>query len=166
MGIRDSPNLDILDDLLDDEELYTELMCSNFKLLVFFRYPEVLARLVDYVTNEHVLEPADDSMVDEEQQEGENGSDSSDNDAEEDQGKQGSPEAEADSGDDLENSEDENNTQSQYQNTLDVVPDNASESSAETSITLPPESEEQVESRRARIAAEILSCLLYTSRCV
>lgn len=156
------PNLDILDDLLDDEELYTELMCSNFKLLVFFRYPEVLARLVDYVTNEHVLEPADDSMVDEEQQEGENGSDSSDNDAEEDQGKQGSPEAEADSGDDLENSEDENNTQSQYQNTLDVVPDNASESSAETSITLPPESEEQVESRRARIAAEILSADVWT----
>ena len=49
------PNLEILDDLLDDEELYTELMCSNFKLLVFFRYPEVLAKLVEYVTNEHIL---------------------------------------------------------------------------------------------------------------
>lgn len=50
------PNLEVLDELLNDEELYTELMCSNFKLLIFFKYPEVLSKLVEYVTNEHVLE--------------------------------------------------------------------------------------------------------------
>ncbi|CAI7349577.1 CRE_collapsed_G0028560.mRNA.1.CDS.1 [Saccharomyces cerevisiae] len=32
------PNLSLLNDLLDDEELYTELMCSNFKLLVYLKY--------------------------------------------------------------------------------------------------------------------------------
>ncbi|CCK73527.1 Sap185p NDAI_0G05440 [Naumovozyma dairenensis CBS 421] len=49
------PNLEILDELLDDEELYTELMCSNFKLLIYIKYPEVLLRLLDYVKfDEHV----------------------------------------------------------------------------------------------------------------
>ena len=34
-GFKDyEPNLDILCDLLDEEELYTELMCSNFKLII------------------------------------------------------------------------------------------------------------------------------------
>lgn len=50
-----SPNLDVLDDLLDDEELYTELMCSNFKLLIYLKYPEVLSKLIDYVTSETVM---------------------------------------------------------------------------------------------------------------
>ncbi|CDO96057.1 unnamed protein product [Kluyveromyces dobzhanskii CBS 2104] len=145
------PNLDILDDLLDDEELYTELMCSNFKLLVFFRYPEVLAKLVDYVTNEHVLE-LDETLEYEDQDE--NASDSDIDDQNELKDDPANEESEG-SGDD-------SNNQSQYQNTLDSIPDNASESSAETSITLPPESEEQVESRRARIAAEILSADVWT----
>ena len=57
------PNLEVLDDLLDDDELYTELMCSNFKLLIFLKYPEVLSKLIEYVTNEKVLEEEPDSIA-------------------------------------------------------------------------------------------------------
>lgn len=126
------PNLDVLDELLDDEELYTELMCSNFKLLIFLKYPEVLSKLIDYVTNQNLLEEDidgadlpeevnEDPVIEEEETF--------------DKGKN----------DDQINDEDERPA------------DNASEVSEETSITLPPESEEQVESRRACMAAEILS---------
>lgn len=47
------PNLDVLDELLDDEEMYTELMCSNFQLLIYLKYPQVLEKLIDYVITEH-----------------------------------------------------------------------------------------------------------------
>lgn len=125
------PNLEVLDDLLDDEELYTELMCSNFKLLIFFKYPEVLSKLVEYVTNEHVLN--------------ENLEESSDNEDGESIEKVKS------------NVDEDEYTMDKKQEEKETVSDQMSVSSAETSITLPPESEEQVESRRARMAAEILS---------
>ncbi|SMN21716.1 similar to Saccharomyces cerevisiae YJL098W SAP185 Protein that forms a complex with the Sit4p protein phosphatase and is required for its function [Maudiozyma saulgeensis] len=47
------PNLDVIDELLDDEEMYTELMCSNFQLLIYLKYPQVLDKLIDYVITEH-----------------------------------------------------------------------------------------------------------------
>ena len=53
------PNLDIVEELLDDDELYMELMCSNFKLLAYLKYPEVLQVLIDYVTSESVLNSDD-----------------------------------------------------------------------------------------------------------
>ena len=36
-----------------------ELMCSNFKLLAYLKYPEVLQVLIDYVTSESVLNSDD-----------------------------------------------------------------------------------------------------------
>lgn len=49
------PNLDVLCNLLDEEELYTELMCSNFKLLVYLKYPTVLSKLMDYVMVDNII---------------------------------------------------------------------------------------------------------------
>ncbi|CCK69266.1 Sap190p KNAG_0C01530 [Huiozyma naganishii CBS 8797] len=133
------PNLDILDDLVDDEELYTELMCSNFKLIVYFKYPAVLDKLIDYVTNEkflrdsrgvgNLVEPSENSSVTDLNQEV------------------------------IVLSEDEqrDNLQSLEEERERDNSDAGSDVSEETSVTLPPESEEQVESRRARMAAEVLS---------
>lgn len=50
------PNLDILDNLLKNEDVYTELMCSNFKLLGYLKYPEVLDKLIDFVTDKYILD--------------------------------------------------------------------------------------------------------------
>lgn len=135
------PNLDVLDDLLDDEELYTELMCSNFKLLIFLKYPEVLAKLIDYVTNESVLEESlEERALPEEISD------------------------EIEINDDAEIEDDVNPRYEKLQEKMENKStqeesneDDISEVSEETSITLPPESEEQVESRRACMAAEILS---------
>lgn len=55
-GFKDyEPNLDVLNNLLDEEELYTELMCSNFKLLIYLKYPAVLSKLIDYVMVDNIL---------------------------------------------------------------------------------------------------------------
>lgn len=164
------PNLDVLDDLLDDEELYTELMCSNFKLLIFLKYPEVLSRLIDYVTNENVLEESidgpvlpeeinDDAEVEDEinpryekLQEELKGEDvqheprGQDNQYDQEQ-------EEVARSDNTQEDEELKSEGIQEENNEDDI----SEISEETSITLPPESEEQVESRRACMAAEILS---------
>ncbi|CAI4046567.1 hypothetical protein SUVZ_11G2400 [Saccharomyces uvarum] len=130
------PNLEVLDDLLDDDELYTELMCSNFKLLIFLKYPEVLSKLIEYVTNEKVLDEEPDRIAKPEIIEGVN-----DQPILIDRGeRKGTGEAE-----EAENDSDNDSS------------DERSVNSEETSITLPPESEEQLETRRARIAAEILS---------
>ncbi|CCH61039.1 hypothetical protein TBLA_0D05460 [Henningerozyma blattae CBS 6284] len=50
-----NPNLDILDELLDNEDLYTELMCSNFKLLGYLKYPVILDKLIDCITEESII---------------------------------------------------------------------------------------------------------------
>ena len=135
------PNLDVLDDLLDDDELYTELMCSNFKLLIFLKYPEVLSKLIEYVTNEKVLEEGADSVKKPEIIEGVN-----DRPILIERDRKGEKEdAEEDNSEEITNDSDHDSG------------DERSVDSEETSITLPPESEEQVETRRARIAAEILS---------
>ncbi|CAI4045509.1 hypothetical protein N7582_003558 [Saccharomyces uvarum] len=130
------PNLEVLDDLLDDDELYTELMCSNFKLLIFLKYPEVLSKLIEYVTNEKVLEEEPDSIAKPEIIEGVN-----DQPILIDRGER----KEKGEAEEAENDSDNDSS------------DERSVNSEETSITLPPESEEQLETRRARIAAEILS---------
>lgn len=130
------PNMEVLDELLDDEELYTELMCSNFKLLIFFKYPQVLAKLVDYVTNEHVLSESLEESEEEDEKPISDAPKSGADDSEEPQNKES-----LDGG----------------KNDREPMSDQLSVSSNETSITLPPDSEEQSDSRRARMAAEILS---------
>ncbi|CCF55784.1 hypothetical protein KAFR_0A03490 [Kazachstania africana CBS 2517] len=123
------PNLDILNSLLDDDELYTELMCSNFKLLIYLKYPAVLERLIDLLTNEFFLTDDDNDKEErEEEHEEEQETTHLKNEINHDQNKQ----------------------------TI-TVSDTTSEASEETSVTLPPESQEQIETRRAKMAAEILS---------
>ncbi|CAI4045162.1 hypothetical protein SKDZ_11G2340 [Saccharomyces kudriavzevii ZP591] len=135
------PNMEVLDELLDDDELYTELMCSNFKLLIFLKYPEVLSKLIEYVTNERVLDDSPDSIGKPEIIEGVNDQPIPINK----EGKNGKEDAEKVRPEEAINDSDNDSG------------DERSVDSEETSITLPPESEEQVETRRARIAAEILS---------
>lgn len=128
-----APNLDVLDELLDDEELYTELMCSNFKLLIYLKYPEVLGKLIDYVINQNIAEEGRDSSV--------------------------LPEETGDEPVILQEVEQPKlkKTDEEHEEEARKEIDNVSEVSEETSLTLPPESEEQIESRRACMAAEILS---------
>ncbi|AMD19344.1 HBR443Cp [Eremothecium sinecaudum] len=133
------PNLDVLEDLLDDEESYTELLCSNFKLMIFFKYPEVLDRLIDYVTNERLLKETDTSQevsdvphVADAQEESESTSIPTDGKVKHKNGEN--------AGDSIDSNQQED---------LDANNDNR--------CTLPQETAEQAESRRARMAAEILS---------
>lgn len=128
-----TPNLEVLDELLDDEELYTELMCSNFKLLIYLKYPQVLARLIDYVINQNVSEEHLEGPVLPEEINGD-------------------PVIvqEVDQPEERKEAED-------HEEEIRQEADSISEVSEETSLTLPPESEEQIESRRACMAAEILS---------
>ncbi|SCU78745.1 LAME_0A05622g1_1 [Lachancea meyersii CBS 8951] len=143
------PNMDVLDELLDDEELYTELMCSNFKLLIYFKYPQVLARLVDYVTNEQVLnENLDGDHADTDKETSRDSHNSKDS-------QEGLHAQEADDGERQDQNRDLTDTSAEARSISQS--DELSVSSAETSITLPADSEEQSESRRARMAAEILS---------
>ena len=46
------PNMEILDGLLDDDDLYSEIICANTRLLLYFQYRDVLEKLVDYITTE------------------------------------------------------------------------------------------------------------------
>ncbi|AAS53460.2 AFR089Wp [Eremothecium gossypii ATCC 10895] len=125
------PNLEVLNELLDDEELYTELMCSNFKLMIFFKYPAVLDVLVDYVTNERILEETLDLSEEE------------DNDDEH-----------VDLEPLLESTEDKEAEQLHGGEVAELGHD---ESDSSNTGTQPQETDEQVQSRRARMAAEILS---------
>lgn len=169
------PNLDVLDALLDDEELYTELMCSNFKLLIYLKYPEVLQQLVDYVTSEHVLsealDDADLETVESFEEQNEEPAPYHDANGKRIDDLTGEGEAPLQSTEDTETSTAANgdllNNTADIQSTtvtegdLPITQlkdsDGNSVASEETSVTVPPESEEQLESRRARMAAEILS---------
>ena len=44
--------MEILDGLLDDDDLYSEIICANTRLLLYFQYRDVLEKLVDYITTE------------------------------------------------------------------------------------------------------------------
>ncbi|CAI1509808.1 hypothetical protein SEUBUCD646_0J01140 [Saccharomyces eubayanus] len=140
------PNLYLLDDLLDDEELYTELMCSNFKLLIFLKYPEVLSKLIDYVRNNTILDPSIDRVISEDTklvyEKDVDTMDSPDDETEDSEGGRGISKKEQRGDDDREEEKEIEDD------------DNASE---DTRVTLPPETEEHDDIRRARIAAEILS---------
>lgn len=140
------PNLSLLNDLLDDEELYTELMCSNFKLLVYLKYPEVLSKLIDYVRNSTILESNIDRVTSEDRDlvRGE------DKDTTED-----FENAKADTKNIDGTFEEKERTRSGEEEELENEEnDSASE---DTRVTLPHELEEHDDTRRARIAAEILS---------
>lgn len=154
------PNLEVLDELLDDDELYTELMCSNFKLLIFLKYPQVLKKLIDYVTSEKILiESAEEfeGIV--------KSSINSDTDANnyeiQDNKKIEDLNQQVIIVHDNENSDEttiEENIKEGYEEIdTNTKNDSSSIASEETSVTIPPENEEQLESRRARMAAEILS---------
>ena len=161
------PDLHILDDLLDDEELYTELMCSNFKLLIYLKYPEVLQKLIDFVTNEKILtDNFDDS--DENNNNNSDSDDSSSNNSLEDLNseviivEQPKKLNQNDSGDDDDDDDIviRNKISEGYEEIEENLKDENDASSTiseETSVTIPPENEEQLESKRARMAAEILS---------
>lgn len=123
------PNLNVLDDLLDDEELYTELMCSNFKLLVYLKYPEVLGKLIDYIIRDN------DSLNTEDNTVRDDSATNTDND------------------DDTMNIKEDNNDK----NSEDVGEDNEENAFKESSLTLSPDIDESNDSRRAHMAAEILS---------
>lgn len=179
------PNLDILNDLVDDEELYTELMCSNFKLLMYLKYPVVLDKLIDFITNDKFLQESKEietinlntSTTDDLNQQiilvdskDNDGNDSKDNDETSNDLKN---RKDVDIIIKIDNYEDDNNdidnelknnkivgnqdNDEDIEEKLKLDNDSNSDISEETSITIPPESEEQVDSRRARMATEILS---------
>ncbi|SJM83923.1 related to SIT4-associating protein SAP190 [Zygosaccharomyces bailii] len=151
------PNLDVLEDLLDDEELYTELMCSNFKLLIYLKYPEVLSKLIDYVTSETATKenPEGQALLDDLHADTEAVIEN----AAPDQEEADLPELFVEEPEDVVEQKQENQgqTDDEEQSEKENGEDSLSEPSEETSVTLPPESEEQVESRRACMAAEVLS---------
>lgn len=214
------PNLDVLTDLLDDEELYTELMCSNFKLLIYLKYPEVLEKLIEYVITENFAQPSDEEVKDvnsllgivevenneTEKEEKMNGtatvddSNKEDNDsgtiasskttdnAVEKPNKDEDEKPESEIKEEAEHDiEDKENTLEEHDSLKTVIvdsnegnipgidaeervnndsdnnsdtsneDDSTSDISEETSVTIPPESKEQAESRRAHMAAEVLS---------
>ncbi|SMN19293.1 similar to Saccharomyces cerevisiae YJL098W SAP185 Protein that forms a complex with the Sit4p protein phosphatase and is required for its function [Maudiozyma saulgeensis] len=149
------PDLNILDDLLDDEELYTELMCSNFKLLIYLKYPEVLQKLIDFVTNEKILTDDFDEISIKSNDSLSNLENNSIDDLNSDV-------IIVEPTKDCESDETiiKNKISEGYEEietNLKDENDASSMISEETSVTVPPESEEQLESRRARMAAEILS---------
>ncbi|KAG0669374.1 hypothetical protein C6P45_003810 [Maudiozyma exigua] len=139
-------------------------MCSNFKLLIYLKYPEVLQKLIDFVTNEKILTDnfEDDDNNNKDSDTNKNGSDS---------------EASNSSNNSLEDLNSEvivveqpkrlndktvikNKISEGYEEIDESLKDETDASSTiseETSVTIPPENEEQLESKRARMAAEILS---------
>lgn len=189
------PNLDILEDLLDDEELYTELMCSNFKLLIYLKYPEVLSKLIDYVTCETVMKEGTEgpegpvlpnelhadteAVIDnteasvqeasetnageiqksEDKQENQSPEETQVNEKEQISEQEKTEERERQEGGATEEKGKENLKveDDEAEEEEERGEDSVSDPSEETSVTLPPETEEQVESRRACMAAEILS---------
>ncbi|CCF55577.1 hypothetical protein KAFR_0A01390 [Kazachstania africana CBS 2517] len=125
-GFKDYvPNLNVLSELLDDEELYTELMCSNFKLLMYLKYPTVLSRLIDYVIVDHTTT-----------HEGENADDSDEED-------------------------EEMITDDQHVDTMREGSDSDIRSSDLDADPL-TETEDQIEVRRAQMAAEVLSADIWS----
>ncbi|CAI4043629.1 hypothetical protein SKDZ_10G1160 [Saccharomyces kudriavzevii ZP591] len=140
------PNLLLLDDLLDDEELYTELMCSNFKLLVYLKYPEVLSKLIDYVRNNAILDSSIDRVI----SDNTNLVDDKEEDTTED------PESfrkDTESGDNISERKEKGHDDKEE----DIDGEEDDNVSVDTRVTLPHEIEEHDDIRRARIAAEVLS---------
>ncbi|KAK5964067.1 Sap190p PWA37_004408 [Arxiozyma heterogenica] len=162
------PNLNILNDLIDDEELYTELMCSNSKLLMYLKYPSVLDKLIDFIINEKFLY---DSYQNEINQMNQN--DNTETDQKDDLNQEVillSKEEQLNRVNKLEhlqkinnksdsklNSNSNLNSNSDSNSDFDSDFDSNSIVSQETSVTLPPETEEQIEFRRAKMASEVLS---------
>lgn len=177
------PNLNILNDLIDDEELYTELMCSNSKLLMYLKYPSVLDKLIDFIINEKFLFDSYQNEVNQMNQ-----SDSIDTSEKDNLNQEViivSKEEQLNKLDELENiqklnrsdsnskadtvttpesnsnNNHSNSSSSNNNNNNDGDNNDGSDSnsivSQETSVTIPPETEEQIEFRRAKMASEILS---------
>lgn len=163
------PNLDILNDLIDDEELYTELMCSNSKLLMYLKYPLVLDKLIDFIINEKFLYDSYQNEINQMNQ--------SDN-VEATQKDDLSQEViilskkeqlnklnklenlqRANQSDSKVNTDSNSDSDADTDTNTDADSDSDSNSiiSQETSVTIPPETEEQIEFRRAKMASEILS---------
>lgn len=149
------PNLDILNDLIDDEELYTELMCSNSKLLMYLKYPLVLDKLIDFIINEKFLY---DSYQNEIIQMNQN--DNVETTQKDDLNQEVillSKEEQLNKLNKLENLQRVNKSDSKLNTDSNLDSDSNSIVSQETCVTIPPETEEQIEFRRAKMASEILS---------
>ncbi|KAL3232495.1 Serine/threonine-protein phosphatase PP1-1 [Nakaseomyces bracarensis] len=143
------PNMAVLDDLLDDDELYTELMCSNFKLLIFLKYPEVLSKLIDYVKCTNII----DALVEEEHPE-EVPENESKNDEEDLSDKSTTPTITLTG---TENEDKEIITDSKKDNGDSENESNSSSDADDMSVTIRQDYEEEDDLRRARMAAEVLS---------
>lgn len=162
------PNLDILNDLIDDDELYTELMCSNSKLLMYLKYPSVLDKLIDFIINEKFLYDSYQNEINRMNQ-----NDNTETDQKYDLNQEVillSKEEQLNRVNELEHLQKINNkpdsklnSNSNLDSNSSSHPDFDSDSdsnsivSQETSVTLPPETEEQIEFRRAKMASEVLS---------
>lgn len=144
------PNMAVLDELLDDDELYTELMCSNFKLLIFLKYPEVLSKLIDYVKCSNLIE-----ALAEEENGGTTTENKSENDEEDLSDKSVTPTIT------FTESEDDGQKEDNKDTNKDVDGENGSNSSSsdadDMSVTIRQDYEEEDDLRRARMAAEVLS---------
>lgn len=135
------PNLAILGSLLDEQELLDELSASNIKLIEYLRHREVLEKLVGYITSEE--SNADDQLKAEQEknESGDNNNNNNDNDTDSNNN---------DNEDDEYN--DDNNGSPSRQKSV-----NSDSDSDDFQNYDQPETAEEVHSRRAHVAAEILS---------
>lgn len=163
------PNLDILNDLIDDEELYTELMCSNSKLLMYLKYPLVLDKLIDFIINEKFLYDSYQNEINQMNQSDNVEATQKDDlnqeviilSKKEQLNKLNKLEnlQRANKSDSKVNTDSNSDSDADTDTNTDADSDSDSNSiiSQETSVTIPPETEEQIEFRRAKMASEILS---------
>lgn len=163
------PNLDILNDLIDDEELYTELMCSNSKLLMYLKYPLVLDKLIDFIINEKFLYDSYQNEINQMNQSDNVEATQKDDlnqeviilSKKEQLNKLNKLEnlQRANQSDSKVNTDSNSDSDADTDTNTDADSDSDSNSiiSQETSVTIPPETEEQIEFRRAKMASEILS---------
>ncbi|KAH7581420.1 SIT4 phosphatase-associated protein [Nakaseomyces glabratus] len=152
------PNMDVLDALLDDDELYTELMCSNFKLLVFLKYPEVLSKLIDYVKCNSLIEGLTlEELEERSNKDAQTSVEEEHYSAQVDREKRSTtPDIILTEADDITKQTNEVAKESESEKGEDSD-SNSSSDADDVSVTVRQDYEEQDELRRARMAAEVLS---------
>lgn len=129
-----APNLEILGDLLDEQEILEELASSNIKLIEYLRQRDVLEKLIEYI----IVEEED--IVDDSKK------DSSNKDNVDD--------------DDDNNDDDDKSENSDYSNSnkrRKSLNSNSDSDSDDVPNHDQPETIQEIHSRRAQVAAEILS---------
>lgn len=129
-----APNLEILGDLLDEQEILEELASSNIKLIEYLRQREVLEKLIEYIITE------EDDLVDDSQKNEKNDDDSNNN-----------------NNDNNDNEEDESKSESSDYKRRKSLNSNSDSDSDDVQNYDQPETIQEIHSRRAQVAAEILS---------